>query len=806
MPKFYTGATMNLKPLRPDQQQKHPTRWSYQQNSRDFVGWVNKLGIERTPIGRVASYLDSKFHIRRIGILFIFSMALSFFISWDFEVTYTGYKEGDLVTQDIRSPIAFEVTDLDQTNRKYIEAEDALPPIYDFDVGLYDQMVNKVHLAFKNMRTMMIQSGDTDSGKEFLSRQIDFEADLGGIRIAKESFLWLVKSKFKSSIEYALTNNLLRWGGQKIVEDLGVVRQGGKKNRIIVNVLERGYKGEEFLFETGTLLDTTAVRRQIQHRAVALGGFNAADVEQIKDLIQTLVVPNLSLNKQETESRKQRARESISPVTVAVKKSQTIIRQGAPLQKINVLELDELTRLQAASHQDFVSLVTALFFVVLLLCYVSYITRFMSRVYITQKDALAMGAILIFVTAIAKLVIFLTNSAFVDRYPSVPPSFYSYLVPVSSGAMMAGLLIPFGEVVWLFSIFMAIVAGLLLDRDFTFVVVTFTSGIVAARGVYGCKKREDLYWAGIRTGLVNAILIFCATLMSHPQSDALKNELVWNTPAGFLSGLLASFVALTLIPLCESLFGYTTDVKLLELTNLNHPLLRDLIVRAPGTYHHSLIVGSMCEAAAEGIGANPLLAKVCAYYHDIGKTNYASYFIENQRPGENRHDQINPGMSKTILVAHVKDGVELARKYKLGKPIVDVIEQHHGTTLISFFYHKAKEGEDSEMHQVTEDEYRYPGPKPLFREAALCMLADSIEAAARSLDEPTPARLQSIVHNIVQKKFLDGQLNDCNITLQDLTVIEEEFNRVLLGIYHQRIDYPTGGKHSSSKRPHPTAL
>jgi cyclic-di-AMP phosphodiesterase PgpH len=263
--------------------------------------------------------------------------------------------------------------------------------------------------------------------------------------------------------------------------------------------------------------------------------------------------------------------------------------------------------------------------------------------------------------------------------------------------------------------------------------------------------------------------------------------------------VLAAFTALTLIPLWENIFVYTTDVKLLELSNLNHPLLKELIGSAPGTYHHSLIVGSMCESAAEAIGANPLLAKVCAYYHDIGKSDHSQYFIENQRPGENRHDHINPGMSKTILVAHVKDGVEKAHKYKLGGPIIDVIEQHHGTTLISFFYHKAKEHEDTEMHEVTEEEYRYPGPKPQFREAALCMLADSIEAAARSLDEPTPARLQSIVHNIVQKKFLDGQLDECNLTLRDLNIIEDAFTKILLGIYHQRIDYPTGK--AAAKRP-----
>jgi cyclic-di-AMP phosphodiesterase PgpH len=795
---------MNLKPLKPDQQQKHPTRWSYHQNSKDFIGWVNRLGIERTWAGRLASYLDQRFQLRAIALLFIFALALSFFIYWDIDISYTGYKEGDLATADIKSPISFEVIDIDQTNRKKAEAENAIPPVYDFDVGLYDELIERVKTALRSMRGQLIQNPRGDDANEFMSHQKEFEADLGGVRVSRENFQWLTKQRFRSTIDSVLTQNLRRWGSQKIVEDLGALKQSGR-NRIIINILERGFKGDEFLFDTGTLLDTTEVRRRILNQPLNPQGLKPENEAQYKDILQAMVHPNLSLNRQETEIRKLRARESVEPVVVNIKKGQTIVHEGAPLQRIHVLALDELRRLQATRHQDFVALMSAAFFVILLLCYAGYLTRFMSKVFITRKDAFSMAAILLLITALAKFILFVANTALIDRFTNVPPTFYQYLIPFSTGAMMVGLLTPFGEVVWLFSMFLSVIAGLLLDRNFMMMVVTFTSSIVAARGVYGCKKREDLYWAGIKTGLVNAALIFCITLMSRSQGMGLRTEILWNTSAGFLSGLFASFTALTLIPLWESLFVYTTDVKLLELSNLNHPLLKDLIVKAPGTYHHSLIVGHMCESAAEAIGANPLLAKVCAYYHDIGKTHYAQYFIENQRPGENRHDQINPGMSKTILIAHVKDGVEMGLKYKLGKPIIDVIEQHHGTTLISFFYHKAKEHEDTDMHEVSEDEYRYPGPKPQFREAALCMLADSIEAAARSLDEPTPARLQSIVHNIVQKKFLDGQLDECNLTLKDLTVIEEAFAKILLGIYHQRIDYPTGpAKPALPRRSHQT--
>ena len=290
--------------------------------------------------------------------------------------------------------------------------------------------------------------------------------------------------------------------------------------------------------------------------------------------------------------------------------------------------------------------------------------------------------------------------------------------------------------------------------------------------------------------MVNAAVLTTVSFLQPPGETPLTTLLAWNIPLGLAGGLGSSLVAMALIPLFETIFNYTTDIKLLELASLNHPLMKELIAKAPGTYHHSLMVGSMSEAAAEEIGANPLLAKVMAYYHDIGKMDHAQYFIENQRGGVNPHDHISPNMSKTILISHVKDGAELGLKHKLGRAIVDGILQHHGTTLISYFYNKACEEQDVDIDCVQENDFRYPGPKPQFKEAALLMLADSIEAASRSLDEPTPGRLTSLVRNIIQAKFLDGQLEECDLTLKDLSVIEDSYRRVILGIYHQRIDYP----------------
>ncbi|HQG13984.1 MAG TPA: HDIG domain-containing protein, partial [bacterium] len=233
-----------------------------------------------------------------------------------------------------------------------------------------------------------------------------------------------------------------------------------------------------------------------------------------------------------------------------------------------------------------------------------------------------------------------------------------------------------------------------------------------------------------------------------------------------------------------------SDIKLLELANLNHPLLRELIVRAPGTYHHSHLVGILGEAAAESIGANPLLVRVGAYYHDIGKLKKPQYFIENSKSGENKHEKISPNMSALVISAHVKDGMELALSSGIPKRIADMIPQHHGTRLMSYFYAKAKEGENPDVEKVDEKDFRYPGPKPQTREAAILMLADTVEASVRALKEKGSARIQQTVERSINDIFAESQLDDCELTLQDLHDIAKAFVRILLGIYHQRIEYP----------------
>ena len=267
-------------------------------------------------------------------------------------------------------------------------------------------------------------------------------------------------------------------------------------------------------------------------------------------------------------------------------------------------------------------------------------------------------------------------------------------------------------------------------------------------------------------------------------------DILFGLALGLLGGVVAGMIVVGFAPIVESIFGYTTDIKLLELANLDQPILKELLMKTPGTYHHSMIVGTLVETGAKAINVNPLLARVSAYYHDIGKIKKPQYFIENQMTGYNRHDKLTPSMSSLILVSHVKDGIELAKEHKLGNKIIDILGQHHGTRLINFFYQKAKEQEKPGGQEADERDFRYLGPKPQTKEAGLVMLADAVEAASRTLDDPTPARIKGLVQKIINDIFIDGQLDECELTLKDLNEIAKSFNIILNAIHHHRIEYP----------------
>jgi len=432
---------------------------------------------------------------------------------------------------------------------------------------------------------------------------------------------------------------------------------------------------------------------------------------------------------------------------------------------------------------------SGLFLIGLLLIYIIYrdINRYRPSL---TKDIgkLSLLGILLVGTILLSKIFYLILNALANSLGFIGAPTIIFGIPVASGAMLVALLFDIHLAI-VFSFTIGLLSVVWVTSETLFPIYVFIGCIVASFSVIRCTKRSALLKAGFFVGLVNLFTIIAIDLYNG-------SLFTYKAPLDFLfgmgNGLVLSMVVSGLLPLFESVFKITTDIKLLELLDLNQPIMRNLLVSAPGTYHHSIIVGNLSEAAAEAIGVNSLLARVSSYYHDIGKIKMPEYFIENQGP-INRHDKLTPSMSSLIITSHVKEGVELAKAEKLPEVIIDIIRQHHGTSLITYFYQKAKDNWNPSMTPISEQDYRYPGPKPQTRIAAIVMLADAVEAASRVLQDPTPARISALVNKIVTNIFVDGQLNECELTLKDLDQITKSFNLILSGIFHHRIDYPGPG-------------
>ncbi len=371
-----------------------------------------------------------------------------------------------------------------------------------------------------------------------------------------------------------------------------------------------------------------------------------------------------------------------------------------------------------------------------------------------------------------------------QRLGVVDPSWLVYAIPLASGSMLTALLIDIHTAI-VFTVITSLMAGLWLNSPL-YSIFVFASGLTAAFGVIRCKKRSTIWKAGFSVSL---ICVFASLIITLFMGELLTIAPLVVAGSALLNGILVVILVSALLPMFEYLFKITTDISLLELLDLNQPLMRELLVEAPGTYHHSIIVGNLAETAAEAVGVNPLLARVSAYYHDIGKIKMPDYFIENQIASISKHDKLAPRMSSLILLSHVKEGVELAKKHYLPPVIIDIIQQHHGTSIQTFFYQKAKEQQDT-LTPLTEEDFRYPGPKPQSRVAALVLMADAVEAASRVLTDTSPARVSLLVDRIINHCFIDGQLDNCELTLKDIREIRTHFVYLLTSMYHKRIKYP----------------
>jgi cyclic-di-AMP phosphodiesterase PgpH len=571
---------------------KTSTRESLQQRSKyidqslEFLDWVNRLGLEKTIVGRIAQELDERFRLRRILLLFLFSLGLSFLLAFDFDFTYQ-YQPGDLAQNDIKSPIGFQFVDEVSTAELRDQAAKKIPPVFDFDRNVFEDTFNRTYRAFRKMRDEVrkVHWAKTelefeDQVRDFFRHKPTFEEILAR-PISEREFEWLVIKKFNAQIENALVAILERWSQYRIIDSFDKEMPLGLRELNVRDVQGNSFSTEyviamrdvhDLAHEEDFLVDQGAFPKDISRN----------DQTMLSILARSMVVPNIKLNKVDTTERRRKAKDEIIPDKKLIEKNQIIVHEGAKVREIDATIMREIENQRSQQHRNFVALICAVLFVVLLLVCFSYVKRFtVNRVVVEAKDIGIMGFVMLLTVSITKMFLFLTNTAFASKYGTmIPDSAIVFLAPVAGGAMLVGLLITAGELVWIFSMILAIVVGFMVeDYKFQFFLVSIAGSIAGASGVFNCKKRNDIYLAGIRTGAVNALMIALVLTVQQFSAEDYMKQLIWSVPAGFLSGLGSAMVAMMIVPVLETVFNCTTDVKLLELSNLNHPLMKEMIVK-----------------------------------------------------------------------------------------------------------------------------------------------------------------------------------------------------------------------------------
>lgn len=708
------------------------------------------------------------------------------------------YKLGDVATRDIKAAKGFLIEDEDATEASRKQAVANVLTVYDHDVTMSARINRNVKKAFDDLRATL----ETTPPTELLKQSQASAPENEDKKLAIHKLIWQKKSDFEriigipvSDADYKILEqesfpgdiaNLISAILAEIMEngvvankeillkesDRGIVLRDIKtKNEMLVYNLKHFY-GLDQAKTMVTIIGQTV----LQNKSYELKNL-------IVDFVQKLVQPNITLNRSETEERKKAAYAEVKPIFHKIKAGEMILREGERVTKSQLLKLktyqEGINKGQVLTN----CIGTALFILCILMTV--YALCIHNRPDLnTTKNLLFLSCLLVTFFFISKVSESLADT--ITHYTPFPISAdsMSYGIPLAAGAMTTCLFMGI-EMAIPMALLIAIGTAIIFQNRFDIFIYFFLNSLMAAYWIQNCRERKVFIKAGLKLGLLNVIL---AAVIDVYTGGSSFFKLLWDWAFAFSGGIGAGIVTAGIAPLVEIAFDFTTDIKLLELANLDQPILRRLMLEAPGTYHHSVIVGTMVEAAASEIGANPLLAKVCGYFHDIGKIKKPLYFIENQADGVNRHDKLAPSMSSLILIAHIKDGAEIAKQHKLGHAIIETIRQSHGTSLITYFYEKAKQlkGED----RVNIDDFRYPGPRPQTREAGLVMLADAVEAASRTLANPTPSRIQGLVQHLINKIFSDGQLDNCELTLKDLHNIAKSFNKILNGIHHHRIEYP----------------
>jgi putative nucleotidyltransferase with HDIG domain len=701
--------------------------------------------------------------------------------------------------------------DEEATQGKQDQARDEVLQVYDFDPGVAAEREKQVEQLFARGRRLLARTADSAAGDEAGARterqEVTRELLAGspspeGLHFTVEQLDLLARRRFSPDLEDRIRGVLVQALRRGVVGNKAMLLENRLHGIALRNLASGGEQVQLDLF--GPLGAPNEARELLESEVRAWSGYSAAERRLLVDMLLDNLPANLLPNRSETLARREAAAASAGQVFNQIRKGQVIVRKGDVVDAADARVIAQMRGERQFRRQ--IPPLAATLCLLSLAALVVWLGLQRERVADHGPRRLfGEGLLLLLVSLLGAKFCFLVAGALsgvFDAAPFTSARSWAYATPLASLALLAGLLLGRNSALLLSLLFSVLGSRLAVDGDSLWMVFYGLAGSLAA--IYALDRyqfRQRLVMARVGTvvGLTNAVMALVLSTLVVP-AERGPMQVGFDVLCAFAGGLLVAAVASFAVPILESMLNITTDIKLVELSNTNLPLLRRLAFEAPGTFQHSLMVANLAKEGCEAIGADPVLAYAGGLYHDIGKVLRPDYFVENQLPGHNRHDKLLPSMSALIIVNHVKDGVELAREHNLPRVLRDAIRQHHGNRLITFFYKRALEQRDPEQGDVTEEKYRYPGPKPQNKVMGVLMLADAIEAASRTLTEPTPVKIRGLIRKILEDCLNDGQLDQTDLTLSDLNQVTEAFLRVLANIFHQRVDYPGFDFNAGTKR------
>ncbi|MBN2799404.1 MAG: HDIG domain-containing protein [Deltaproteobacteria bacterium] len=715
--------------------------------------------------------------------------------------------QGQVAPRTVTAPYAFPHLDLAARQGAEEEARVSVRPVFVYQGDLVGAQQERVSRAFAEARGLIL-SIPSDGGEGAQQVGVEAQQELVrsfraalGVHVPGRDVEVLLEVGFPDEAEQLARELIQRTLRDYIVAD----RELLPRDRDAVQVIElRGGDREELtLRDLNRVRTPEEARQQVSLLVLELGAPQVPWVDTAATLARASVRPNLSYDPLETERRRAVAAAAVPLAPVTVSKGTTLFRAGDELTEQSIARFRSMVAARPETG-IWVELAAVILFVALLQTILFHFgSNYLPDFSTSRRDVVTVAVLVVLLAGVMRLTVALAPFIAEQLGPETDPSALWYIVPVAGWAILIRLLI--GQS-WAtaFVVFASSIAGLMMGLDALPVVFFLLTGLVASGIVDNTRERMAVVRAGLLVAAVSAatalILHFLGIYLLDPGAEAVARvRPLWSMTFAFAGGILSIPVVLALIPALET-FGFVTDYRLMELASLDHPLLRQLMLRSPGSYHHSVLVGSLAEAGCQAIGANALQARVAAYFHDVGKSLRPRFFIENQRDVSNRHDNLDPHTSARIIISHVTEGLRLAGEHHLPRPIQDNIAMHHGTGLLRYFYQKARENA-SDPSSVDKADFLYPGPIPSTREAGILMLADKVEAATRTIRQPSAESFRAMIQKIVNSVMADGQFDRCPLTFAEIHTVADTFVEVLLGVYHQRIEYPETAQISRPARP-----